>query len=214
MSDETVIVINEGLEQRTTKSGKTRFTVKIKSEPLVHNLDPKALGTPVAAAIVHHYRERVKGITATASPATLKARKVEAKAFAAGKPWAVKKFSGGRLGPMAPNQSDRMFNDSGRFASSITGNASSKGAWRINVASNRLSGDAGMVSRIWNKLVGLVPEFGNPALLLDNMIIRKSIERARDGMIKKLAATERTTFVSVAKAAFKTLETFGDLLAG
>lgn len=212
MADD-VVIINDGLEQRTSKTGKQRFTIRIKSEPVVHNFDPKALGAPVAQAIAHHFRERVKAIAAVAAPATIKARQVAEKAFKAGKPWATQRYSGGRTGPMPPNQSNRLFNDSGRFAETITANGSSDGHWRVNVAANRLSGDAGMVERIWNRLVQLVPEFGDPALLLQNDVIRASIRQAQDNLIKK--ARERTDKlqVSLAKALFQTARQVGDLLS-
>jgi hypothetical protein len=187
MSD-NVIVINEfggELEQRTSKSGKVRHTIRIKSEPVIVNMDPKALGQPVAAAIVHHLREKIRGVTALAAPATIKARQVAAKAFAAGKPWAVKRYSGGKTGSTPPNQSNKALNDSGRMANSITGNASSDGHWRINVAANRLNAEMGNLERIWRRVTELVPEFGDPKRLLENDVLRKAIEQAQRNMLRK-----------------------------
>lgn len=216
MASDDTIILNQGYEIRTSKTGKVRATVVVRSEPIAVNLDPKTLGAPVAAAIAHHFRERIKGITELASFATQKARKVAAKAFADGRPWALKRYSGGKTGSMPPNQSDRAFNDSGRFADTIRANASNDGAWRVNVAANRLDGStSGGVERIWNRLVSLVPEFGNPALLLQNDIIRKAIEKTRDNMHQKREATSQKLGIELFRAGFELfhqLGEFGDLL--
>ena len=204
MSDE-VIVLNEGLESRTSKTGKTRYTIRVTAEPIAVNLDAKALGAPVAQAIAHHFRERVRGISAVAAPATLKARESAQRAFKAGKAWAMKRYAGGRIGPMEPNQTNTAFNDSRRFADSITANASKDNAWRINVAANRLderTAGASGVQRIWQRLVQLVPEFGNPALLMQSDIIRASVKRAQQDMIKVARATTGKLEVSRVKALF------------
>ena len=128
MSDD-VMVINQGYEVRTSKSGKQRVVITVKSEPVIFNTDPKALGQPIAQAIINHFREKIKGITATAALNTLKARAVEARAYAAGKPWAVKRFNGGRTGATPPKDSTTALNHSGRLANSITGNASFCSIW-------------------------------------------------------------------------------------
>lgn len=181
MNSRGVIVINRGLETRRSSTGRVRRSIRIEAEPMAVNVDPKTLGQPVANAIANHYREKIRGISERASAATIKARKVAAKAFANGKAWAIKRYGGGRIGSLPPNQTDRLFNDSGRFANSIVANASSDGAWRVNVAANRLDDQtvgSASVDRIWNRLVQLIPEFGNVALLFDqNTIARKTLER-------------------------------------
>lgn len=197
MSD--VVVLNRGLEQRTSASGKQRYTIKVTSEPLIFDLDPRSFGRDLANAVAHHFRERIKGITAVAAPATLKARAVAERAFKAGKPWALKRYAGGRTGPLAPNQTNRAFNDSTRFEKTITANASSDGAWRVNVAANRLSGDPAMVQRIWNRLVDLVPEFSDPSKLMENDVLRKTVERSVANMRKKLQATARSNAIEIAR---------------
>lgn len=214
MASEDVVVINQGLEQRTSKTGKQRYTIKVSSEPVIFNLDPKALGAPVAQAIAHHFRERIKGIAAKAAPATIKAREVAARAFAAGKPWAMKRYSGGRTGAMAPDQSYSLFNDSGRFAQSITANASSGGAWRVNVAANRLSGDPGSVAKIYARLVELVPEFGNPALLMQNDVLKRTIEKATQQMITKARMQTGKLQVQLIRSILGLAGQVGELMAG
>jgi hypothetical protein len=216
MATDDVIVINQGYEVRTSKSGKQRVTVVVKSEPVIINTDPKALGRPVAAAIVHHLREKVAGISAKAAANTLRARATELATFVRGAPWVMKRFSGGKMGSLPPNQSDRAFNNSGRFAKSITGNASSDGSWRINVAANRLdSSTSGGVERIYQKLLEYVPEFGDPGKLLENDIVRKSIERSMQDMIKKAEATSKSLGIGVARGIFELVRAaaeFADVL--
>lgn len=199
MGREHVMVINPGLEERVSSTGRKRFTVRIDAEPVYINNDPKTLGQPVADAIARHFREAIKGIASQAAPATLKAREVAAKAYKEGKSWALKRYGGGRIGSMEPGQSARLFNDSGRMATSIVANASSDGAWRINVAGNRFDpktiGEAGVL-RIWTRLVQLIPEFGNAALLLENAILRRTIEEVARERIKKgkLTSKQPTSF--------------------
>lgn len=186
--NENIIVLGGGLEQRTNqKTGKQRFTVTVKAEGVAINLDPIALGAPVAQAIAHHLREKMQAITATASPATLRARKAAEMAIQAGKSWAVKRYGGGKMGNMAPNQSDKLFNDSGRFLKSIVASASKDGVWRINVAANRLDaktatdGAAG-VQRIWARLLELVPEFADMGKIMQS----SDVVRARVAVQKKM----------------------------
>lgn len=176
-----VLVINPGLEERTTRTGRRRFAVRIDAEPILINNDPKSLGQPVADAIANHFRQRIRTLAEKASPATIRARAAAAKAFAEGKAWAVKRYGGGRIGSIPPNQSDRVFNDSGRMADSIVANASSDGSWRINMAANRLdpdtaSGGTAGVFRIWKRLLQLIPEFGDPAQLMENTILKRTLE--------------------------------------
>lgn len=188
-----VIVLNEGLEMRTSKSGKMRCSVKVTAEPLIVNFDAKRLGRGPALAIAEHFRQRISDIAAIAAPATIKARKVAAKALELGKSWAVKRYAGGRTGAMTPNASDRLFNDSGRMAKTITATAS-EDAWRVNVAANRLSPDTAdhggiaAVEAIFAKLVDLVPEIGDASLLLDVLSVRRAIKASTDSLVKKIEA--------------------------
>jgi hypothetical protein len=199
MADD-IIVINEGYETRTSKTGKKRVVIVVKAEPLVHNFDVKELGRGVAEAIAAHFRERIKAIAATAKPATIRAREIAAKAFAGGKPWAVRRYSGGKIGAMPPNQSDRLFNDSGRMAESIVASASSDNVWRVNVAANRLDErTTKSVARIFERLAELVPEIRNPAALLESPAVASAIEVGMREAIVKLEATTKAVDIRTAK---------------
>jgi hypothetical protein len=212
--------MTSAMESRAKASGGVKMTIRIESEPLHHVFDPKTLGAPIAAAIASTFKRKMKEISAIAKPATLRMRKAAERAINHTAPehkamsktafakkeakegrghllgpsgaWAVKRYSGGKMGPMAPNQSDRAFNDSGRFAESIaTGWA--EDAWRINVAANRLdetttSGELG-VRRIWNKLTQLVPAFGNPALLFDEPEVKQGLQDSLEQLIIKAEKT-------------------------
>jgi hypothetical protein len=217
MSDsEEVIVINEGLEQRTSGSGKTRFTLKITAEPVVADFDVKELGRGPALAIAELLRRKVSHITAAAAPATLRARKVAARAVKAGKTWAMKRYSGGRMGTLEPNQSMALFNDSERFEKSIVANASSDGAWRVNVAANRLESSTtrpGGVATIYQRLVELVPELGNPALLLEEFSVRRAVEDSARQLVVKAQATNGALQRELAKALLEVFRSAADLAA-
>lgn len=211
MGDEDVLILNDGLEQRTSKTGKQRYTIKVTSEPLIFNLDPKQLGAPVAQALAHHFRERIRGITASASAATIKARAVAAKAYALGNPWALKRYSGGRTGAMPPSQhGDKAFNDSGRFAETLVAGASSDGAWRINVAANRLSAETGAIDRIYKRLTELVPEILNPAQI-DNAVLRRVIENTQRAVVQKARAQTGKVSIAAIRATLNLIRDIGGL---
>ncbi|HVJ30613.1 MAG TPA: hypothetical protein VNA66_09925, partial [Gammaproteobacteria bacterium] len=132
-----------------------------------------------------------------------------------------KRYSGGRLGAMPPNQSDKLFHDSGRLIRSIVAQMAKAGTdaaeFVINVAGNRFDpttlnpGAAGSpqaaLDRIIVKLRELVPAFGNAAELMSDLRVRKAANDVAKSMITKTAAridelkTERArAIVSLLKA--------------
>lgn len=187
MANDDVVVLGAATLReriRTNKAGasKSKFTIEVSGESIGIGLDPKSYGAPVAAAIAELYKERIRSITATASAATVRAREAAKAAFARGEAWAMKRYGGGRIGSLEPGQSDRLFNDSGRFAQSIAVTAKPNDkSFTIDVAANRLSTttiSAGALQTIWQRLVSLVPEFADPAKLMDSIPVRKSISDA------------------------------------
>lgn len=192
-----LVVLNQPLRKHESKSGKVRFSISLKSEPIIFNLNPKDLGNQVAEAMAKELRTRVESISVSASPATIKARESAAKALAANKPWAVKRYSGGKTGLTPPNQSHRAFNDSGRFAKGIVAQAA-PGKWRINVPANRLDPATGNVDRIWARLIELVPAFGDTRLLLDSEEVRAGVHRGLDTLVASAPMTYDQ--ISAAKA--------------
>jgi hypothetical protein len=206
MADDNLIILNQPIQRRTSKSGKARYTVNVKSEPLIHNLDAHDLGKGPAEAIAATLRKKVRGITQVASAATLRARATALAAFTRGEAWALKKYGGGRMGSMAPFRTERSFNDSGRFAEGIVAQANKKEhAWTVNVPANRLDettarGGAAGVMRIWQQLVTLVPEFGDARRLLDDADVFKSLELSVGQLIVKAQETRDMLLEQRAKA--------------
>lgn len=201
-SKDNVVIVNEGFELRTSKSGRTRGTLRIKAEPLAIDCDPKSLGAGIADALALHYRNEIKSISAPAAAATLKAREVAERAYDADRRWATKRYAGGKLGSMRPNQTSRAFNDSGRFASSIRAYATRSGSWLINVAANRLDAStAGSLSRIYRRLVQLVPSIANVALALaDNDVLKARVEATAAAIKKGKPTTKPVNLASLSKA--------------
>jgi hypothetical protein len=201
MSDkDDVFVLNQpfaGLERRTSKSGKERFTVRMVSEPIAIDTNERRLLGPVVLAVAHHLRERVKGITELAAFRTQKARQTEARAYAEGKSWATRRYTGGRTGATPPDPNEaRAFNASGRFANGIAVGVDSKGTYRVNVPANRLTNkDSGGVARIMARLLALVPEFLDMGKLMAENTIVGAMEKSIRGMIVKGKATDRAASV-------------------
>jgi hypothetical protein len=198
MADPNVTVLNDfsgtTVEERTRKSGKKVVTISMESTPILIHHNPLELGRPVAEAIASLAREQMAGIQERVSEATVEYREKVARAYDRGAPWAVKRYSGGRTGATPPQGSDRMFNDSGRMAKSVTANANkAEGGWTVNVAANRLDrssfpGDS--FNRMVTRLVELVPVLRNP---LAQRPVVETIERTWRAMHQKqaMAAAEK-----------------------
>lgn len=176
---------------RTSKSGVTRdrFTVEIHGDSLLINTDPKSLGRPVAEAIAQLLKDRISSIAAVVSPGVKKAREAARKAFDAGKPWAMRQYSGGRIGSRAPNQTDRKFNDSGRLVESIAVGANDD-TFTVNMAANRwrpelVRGGVAGIQRIWEDLKRHVPELGDARKLMDSIPVRRAVQQSmKDAIVK------------------------------
>lgn len=173
-------------EERERKSGKKHVTLSISTEPIFVDLDPIALGKGPAEAIAKAIGDGIKAITEVAATGTVLTRKYAADAFAKGKTWATKRYSGGRTGATPPNQSDRFANDSGRLANGITANQNmQEKSWTINVPANRFdpASFSGAQFQQWlDKLYRLVPALQKP---LDQPAVREAISRGIDEAIQK-----------------------------
>lgn len=169
----TVVVSNFGrttVSQRTRASGKQTHTVEIKSAPVAVVVDATMLGLPVVEVLAETIRAQILDIGETCRPATLKARSIERRAYVMGVAWAVKRFTGGRLGATPPSfHTTRMFNHSGRLAKGIAIRQIKDGSFVINCAANRLNpsdfvgGAAGaQYQHMVTRLVELVPAMSAP----------------------------------------------------
>jgi len=202
MSDITqdVIVLNDfGFEERrrtTSKGTSSRFTVTIKSEPLVHVFDERQLGKGPAEAIREVLWKGIRGIEEFAALATVKRRERARRALAAGTGSAVRRYDGGRTGRKEPGQTVRVFNDSGRLADGleVRENVTEK-SWTVNVTKNRLTpidfGTQAQLLAMVERLQRLVPELGDPRALLKHSTVTKAIDAAISNLIIK--ALERGT---------------------
>jgi hypothetical protein len=194
-----VVAINDfGLTERTRVNAATgkesvRFAVSIVGTPVIHNIDTRALGRGPATAIAEHLRARMLTIQAKASDATIKRREQAARVidgtqkaqFADALKSAQARYSGGRMGPMPPNQSDRLFNDSGRFAKGLAVRNGNGNEWVVNVPASRLNpatlgGPPGRngyaaLQMVYAKLLELIPEFGDPAALMKTPSVAAAI---------------------------------------
>lgn len=185
ISQKTVTLNDFGLARRdrtTSKGTSSRYTVTLDARPLVLDFDTKTLGRGLATRIADHLRARVAAIGAEASPSTQLQRKYAANAMSSGKPWASRRYTGGRIGVMSPNQSPRLFNDSGRFVRGITASPTRDNNWVINVPANRLNaaqlGSETALKDIFHKLRLHVPEFGSASELLKVPEIQDEVRAA------------------------------------
>lgn len=178
---------------RTTSAGtKSRYTVEVKAEPLVHEFSEEKLGEGPATAIAQAIRDQIKAIGQIAKPATLLARQVGKRALERGARWATERYAGGRTGAKPPSGAVRLFNDSGRLADSVVARQNPKERnWTVNVAANRLDpstfkSQADLVA-MYERLRELVPALKDP-LSVDTVV--RAIERGiRDVLIREMKRT-------------------------
>ena len=208
--DSDIEVINDGGPFGATVAargkrtrGKQRYTIEIESQPLLHHFDEHMLGAEPAQAIKEALIEAIKGITAQASAATIRRREQAARALERGARWATKRYSGGRTGTKPPNQSDRLFNDSGRFAEGlhVQQNKTDR-TFTVNVPVNRLNREQfgrGFDAMI-QKLRDLVPALADMRKLLDDPRVSEAIDRSIDNLITKADSNSRHKLEALAKA--------------
>lgn len=185
------MVINEfgalNARQRVKKDGSKgaiRHTVTIDATPTVLAFEAKTLGRGPALAIAAHLRSRVENIQVRASGATIALR-----AQAAQKKTT---YTAGRYPKSAPNQSDRLFSDSGTLARGIVVGAIRGNAWIVNVPAARfnpnfLRGGEAALASIFARLVELVPEFGDGRKLREILSVRRAIKDATPLIDPRLA---------------------------
>ncbi len=197
----TTIVLNDfgELTKRQSKKkdgslGAVRYSATIDASPVVTRFDAKMLGKGPAQAIAKHLRERVSGISAEASPATLKIRANDAKRLTGSlggersgpvkqSEWLRQRYAPVKKSAAPPNQSTKLFNDSGRLAKGISVGAVKGNAWIINVPATRfnpttLNGGEAALVKIYARLLELVPEFGDARKLRDVLSVRRAIKEA------------------------------------
>lgn len=161
---------------RTSPTGKTgtRYSLSIEAEPILHNLDGVMLGRGPANAIRDILEKQSRSIGEFTTKATQKARDKMAKAYAAGKDYAIKRYTGGRTGATPPKDggTDRIGVDSGRLAGGwfVMQNPVEQ-SFTVNVPANRFTPETwggSMASlQAWvQRFVSLVPALRDPKSIL------------------------------------------------
>lgn len=185
--------VKERFNAKGVKTGyRTNITVEVHSEPITVCLDEAAVAKFIAQAFAKRVSEQTREIAKTVTPATAKARRNLEKAYSAGKPYAVKQFSGGRTGATPPKTgSNQAYNHSGRLADGIVATLRGKGEgaeWIVNYPANRWNlqhwGDAAKMEVAFRKWVDLVPVMKNPAADLG---IRRAAENMMSEVLHKNA---------------------------
>ena len=198
----------------TTSSGKERkprYTIEVRSQPLLMDFDEMLLGEKPAEALKGVIQDQINAITEKASAATLARRARSAGEFRAGLPSATKRYSGGRMGPMAPNQRDTLFNDSGRMREGIfvRQNPTDK-TFTINLPANR---DFAQDVAMFEKFRALVPAL-DPAKAAQLPAVKAAIEGAIGGMIQKAENETAAKLKLLAQARKRALLAAGRALLG
>ncbi len=119
-SDGDVMFTKRGGTLASGKARKERYTIEVKSEPLLLDLNEFNLGQVVAEAWRSRIRDNILGISASASEATQRMRVKAGIAVKSGAAWARDRYTR-RRPPQSfiPNQTNKLFNDSGLLADGI-----------------------------------------------------------------------------------------------
>lgn len=212
---------------RTNLKGKTtkRTSFEIKSEPIVHTFDDEALGRGPADALRDILSDQIKAISAIASESTRFNRFYSQGKFVSGAMSKSDKarYTGGRIGEKQPNQSDRLFNDSGRLADGLAvgKNRTAEGErdWVVNVPANRFTDRAGhpYTVHLAKRLAAYVPALGNPATLRSDPKLRAAVNESISLLIAKAKDAndaKRVQLLQARKNALKALLTLARTVAG
>lgn len=224
IKQETVVLNEFGLTRRTrttSKGTKDRYTIQIQSEPIIHNFSALELGKAPAEAIKNEIVRQIRGVSETASEATRKKRQQAAavmagrnakgKGASASDARTVKRYSGGRSGTTLPNQSDKLFNDSGRLALiTIQPNRAydDDSAWEVNVPANRLDpstfGDLGKFKEMVERLQTYVPALGgDTASLLESDKVDKALRESIELCLGQALARNKELRSALRKSQFE-----------
>jgi hypothetical protein len=201
--------------KRTSSRGEnTRVTLDFRSQPIIAHHDP-VIFRPVAEAMANVLRKQIQEVQADADPNTKIFRIRAAKALKEGKPWAVRRYAGGKTGAKEPGSvsGDRLFNDSGRFAEGIVISATSDGNYTVNVTKNRLDPSTfrpGQFEAFIQQLRAHVPGVKDPA----SMASEPEVHDAYEEVGKRVMEVAGSSAAAQLKAALKDLGTNVQELGG
>jgi hypothetical protein len=186
-----ILVINAGqmaIKTRPTGRQSTVITMTVTSEPITYNVSEAALLKNAAEALAKSIREQTEDISAPVKESTAKARDAAARAFTAGKPWAVRQFSGGRIGATPPVAgARRQFNHSGRLAKSIVARYAEKTKeFVLNFAANRWRVEdfksVADMQRAIDRWISLVPALREPSA---DFNVQRAFRQSHKEMVTK-----------------------------
>lgn len=202
---------------RTQKSGKSavRWSLSIKSAPILVNLSQVDLGRGPAEAIVAIVQRQFRAVSERVKPATEQKRKQAAAAFTRGAAWAQRRYAGGTTGPTPPNQTSppRWGSDSGRLRGGIFARWNAiEQAWTINVPANRLDPSTfkgGAFEAMVSKLLQLVPALAGGAALYAEEQFQRAV--ANSNPVKILTGERARIFAAWKKAGVSLYRVFTDV---
>lgn len=218
VTTQTVVVVGDFggslLEERTRTSSSgnvgVRYTLSVKTDPVLANLSEVDLGRGPALAIADLIRRQMRDIGETAKPSTLARRKRAVGELARGEAAAVNRYDGGRTGRTPPDvASVRVYNDSGRLRNGIHVMQNlSEGAWTINIPANRLDpttfgpGFLAMVQR----LVRLVPALaGGEAVIGAPEVVKAIADAAPVKLLREWKTEIAKIYGRAAVSGFRTI---------
>ena len=178
MADDEPIVVNHhqadlNVSTRVLKSGAVRsksyVTTTVTSEPMAFMLDDLTVTKHVAEVLARQIREQTRAIVSTVSASTRRYRRTVERAVSKGKPWALSRFSGGKMGITPPMPTNTEFNHSGRLADSIVARWSERtkqmiiyhAANRWNVRDFKSEADMRMAFQRWVMKVPVLVDASN-----------------------------------------------------
>jgi hypothetical protein len=185
----------------TLKSGaqrKARYSIEIRSEPLLLDLNELVLGGKLAEVWAQRIRDNIQGIAVPASKATQAFREGAVGALQRGEAWARQRYAGGRIGAMAPNTSDKLFSDSGRLAAGVHVRQNlTDASYTVNFPANRFNRETfgANYDAMVAKFVSLVPML-DPKKAIGDPAIEKAIKQSLEDSIQKLESNAQAAIVA------------------
>lgn len=196
----------------TLPSGKERaprYTVEIRSQPLLFDFDETNLGMEVAEAYRQVISDQIRLISEPVRASTVRMRQKARQAYDAGASWALLRYSGGRIGPMPPNPNSRTkFSDSGRLAKGVFVRQNPKDrTFTVNLPTNRFNpAISGMdvVLKWFADLRRLVPAL-NPGKAAKLPAVDAAIDRGIAAMIQKADSIDKARLHAMRMARLQAL---------
>ncbi len=194
----------------TGKARKPRYTIEIRSEPVLLDLNDEMLGQETAVAIRDLISEQIRHITEPVKAATVRFRAKAKRSYDAGASWAQKRYSGGRIGPKPPDpNSRRKFNDSGRLAEGVFVRPNPKDkVFTVNLPTNRFNPEVsgvGVVLEWFSDLRRLVPAL-DPRKAVTYQPVQAAVKRDLDDMVVKAESAHAAKLKRLAMLRKQTLK--------